>query len=467
MNPLNKQRGSIMIIVIIMVAVLMASGFVVLNNIQNLNATKSQDSHTADISSVTETIATVLAKSDVCLSGFDGNSGNEAGLQFLDSSGNVSGFNLNSASSASGQNISLPGVYANSQKQGNGNSSTRQRFQANTDIPGTDLRISRLYITNAQAIPSTPGAYKVRVMATFSDSRLAPRRITDLTIILQNGQLSDCKISFSSNNNRELCESLGCNYTDPPTGEKGNCFCPVKAMNCPIGHWVTGVDAEGNMVCSSQALVKECPGVNSYLAGLDSTGQPICATINTTTTTTSTTTTTTTSTTSTTLLAATPGCWKKVSSEVDTSVINPGGFPSSSWSCISDSTPVTVAKNTVYAGGPCSDQKISCDFEFKYGSESWACDACSGPPPKKACWQLPGYNKFPGKTVYTNPHAHCTLYGPCSLATDTSPQGAKCLEYVTTGDPEVNFLGAGYQVYCSEVTDLDDNECVKDPSGEP
>lgn len=291
----SNDRGSIMVIVMVMVGVLLASGFVVMSQVQTQIQSKNDDSLALEMSSVTGTVATILSKPEVCTGGFDGGGG-EAGLQFLDSSGKASSFNVSVASSAAGQNISLPGVYSTSQAGGSGRSTSRQRFEAGTVIPGTNLSLSRLYIANAQAVAGSAGAYKVRVMAQFSDGKTAPKWVTDVLLTVQNGQLSDCQLSPSPSNNRALCESLGCTYTDPQPGEKGNCFCSVKPMKCADGHWVTGVDGSGNMICSESALEKSCPNVDSFMAGLDDQGNPICVTVAIATTTTTTVTTNTTTT---------------------------------------------------------------------------------------------------------------------------------------------------------------------------
>ena len=274
-----NSKGSALIIVLMIVMTISISAFMVLQRSTDITRVQAQKSAAQTADSVAQLISTVLSSRTVCLGGFDGPNPAEAGMQFYDTAGNLSNFNYALASSASGQNISAPGIYPS----GPGVNNAPLRFTAGLNIPNSSLRLNRIYLSNASPDSSMLNLYNVRVMADFGSTQsntnsLVSRAIADLKIQTNGAAMIDCMPNAVTNTNQILCEGMGCVYTISANGQ-GNCTCPLEPVTCANGTYVTSV--VGNVAqCSTATVSRSCASqTNSFLVALDQAGNPVCGSV--------------------------------------------------------------------------------------------------------------------------------------------------------------------------------------------
>ena len=268
-NGVNTN-GSAIVIVLALVSAMMVSGVIVLQASKQLAQTQAWSTSSQVSDNVSQLIKTVVSDSSVCLLGYDG-TGSAPGLQFA---GNA--FNLSQASQATGQDISLPGLYPAAQ------GSAVQRFASGLAIPNSQLTLQRLYVANAAPDSSAPNTYNMDLMAQIAApgaDRLSvrPRTIASLSLQITAGALTGCTLARPANSNQALCESMNCTYSVATNGQ-GNCFCQVKPVACTNGTYVASIV---NYVpqCGTQVPTRSCASTpNGFLVALDQNTQAVCAT---------------------------------------------------------------------------------------------------------------------------------------------------------------------------------------------
>ena len=265
---MRNSKGNALIIVLILIASVMATSAVVMQNSASVGQIFARKSSSQVADNVAQLISSLMSDPNVCLVGFDG-AGSEKGLEFLDSSNAPSTFNSSAAATAE-QNVTLPSNFPNA-------SGGRNRFEAGFAIPDSELRIFKLYVTGVQN--TAANQYTMKLMAQLEAVQgtavrgMSPRLIMKIGVQTSGANVISCGAAPDENSNQSLCEGMNCTYTVSTTGAS-NCFCPVKPVDCLNGTYVQSI-VNFTPQCSSATISRSCPSPQ-LLVALDSSTNPVC-----------------------------------------------------------------------------------------------------------------------------------------------------------------------------------------------
>ena len=267
----SDERGSALLIVLLIVASAIVSALVAIQSNVSISQIYARKSASQSADNVTQMMSTMLADPIICKQGFDG-----TGVQFLDASGNPANFSQSLASSATGQNVSLPSNYPVT------GGSTLARFQANFQFPDAPLRVRRVYATSP--VDKGGGVYTMLLKADFdavdgaTTRGLSARTLMGMQIQTAAGVMTSCGIAATVNSNQALCEGMNCTYTTTAIGG-GSCFCPLTPVTCLNGNYISSINSTTRTpICSTSTITRSCAlTANGYLVAFDAQSQPVCA----------------------------------------------------------------------------------------------------------------------------------------------------------------------------------------------
>lgn len=275
-----NNRGSVVLMIAMMVSALAISTYILLSSASRSSRFQNQRLVLQQVESASTSIATLLSNEQVCLNGFDG-PGGENGLEFftagLSGSMVVAQFDSTLANSPTGQPIQLPSPYLGL--------SGHSKYVDGFLIPNRNLKLNKIYLSEAIVDAIDPNLYAVKVkadlqsLASSSQIELRPRDVVDLAIRVDGtGAMTGCVFKSSLTTNQTMCESMSCTYTAGTPGP-GSCHCPLEPTTCPTGNYVQGV-LGSTPICSSAGVSKSCASMTDYFfVAMDGLGNPICAQI--------------------------------------------------------------------------------------------------------------------------------------------------------------------------------------------
>ena len=271
----SDESGSAIVLALLVAGLLGLTAMAAIEIGNYLNRDVQNSRTNENVTKLSQAMKTLLSNAEVCLEGIDGTTGAKKGLEFEDTSGNVSPFNAAAALTPNGQQVRFGSHFSSTQ----GNQTLTLR--SNTIITELELNIERLYV-RAQPVAGRPLTYQGQLMARLNSTngsllRLSDKALADIMFEVDGAlALVSCGLNNPALTAASMCSAMGCTYNPSVTGQK--CLCPLPPAQCPTGTYIEGLNpVDFSPKCSSVVYLGCTSG--QYLAAVDSSGNPVCATV--------------------------------------------------------------------------------------------------------------------------------------------------------------------------------------------